>query len=122
MFLLFSNLLAVPAGYLFDLNSLAKDGGYTVYSQQETQKMFRLNICSPLADSVCGADSGMSGVCALSPYSAAAQVEVFIQFKTKMPAHRGACRDLKVKGHLLFWRAPSKKKGKRPDQCLTGRS
>lgn len=46
-------------GYLFDLNSLSKQGGYTVYSAQEKQKMFRLNICGQLTDSVCGADSAM---------------------------------------------------------------
>lgn len=75
--LLFNNPVAVPTGYLFDLNSLAKDGGYTVYSQQEKQKMFRLNICNQLADSVCGANAGMSGVLSPSPYSVAAPMVIF---------------------------------------------
>ncbi|KAK2855938.1 hypothetical protein Q5P01_004673 [Channa striata] len=32
-------------GHLFDLNTLKKEGGYTVYDHQDDRKMFRLNIC-----------------------------------------------------------------------------
>ncbi|KAM4522347.1 cation-independent mannose-6-phosphate receptor isoform 2-T2 [Odontesthes bonariensis] len=40
-------------GHLFDLNSLMKDGGYTVYDHQEPRRMFRMNVCGNLTNAGC---------------------------------------------------------------------
>ncbi|XP_072218868.1 cation-independent mannose-6-phosphate receptor isoform X2 [Leuresthes tenuis] len=40
-------------GHLFDLNSLMKDGGYTVYDHQEPRRMFRMNICGNVTNAGC---------------------------------------------------------------------
>ncbi|XP_076612208.1 cation-independent mannose-6-phosphate receptor [Chaetodon auriga] len=40
-------------GHLFDLNSLRKEGGYTVYDGQEQRKMFRMNICGNVNNAGC---------------------------------------------------------------------
>ncbi|XP_035801950.2 cation-independent mannose-6-phosphate receptor isoform X2 [Amphiprion ocellaris] len=40
-------------GHLFDLNSLMKEGGYTVYDHEEHRKMFRMNICGNVTNAGC---------------------------------------------------------------------
>ncbi|KAM3833852.1 cation-independent mannose-6-phosphate receptor [Diretmus argenteus] len=40
-------------GHQFDLNSLAKEGGYTIYDHIDPRKRFRLNICGEVADTSC---------------------------------------------------------------------
>ncbi|XP_070781683.1 cation-independent mannose-6-phosphate receptor [Enoplosus armatus] len=40
-------------GHLFDLNTLTKEGGYTVYDGQEHRKMFRMNICGSVTNAGC---------------------------------------------------------------------
>uniref|UniRef100_A0A3Q1FE05 Insulin-like growth factor 2 receptor n=1 Tax=Acanthochromis polyacanthus TaxID=80966 RepID=A0A3Q1FE05_9TELE len=40
-------------GHLFDLNSLMKEGGYTVYDHQDHRKMFRMNICGNVTNAGC---------------------------------------------------------------------
>lgn len=47
-----------PQGHLFDLNPLARDGGYTVYDHLENTKMFRMNICGGVPNVGCGPDAG----------------------------------------------------------------
>lgn len=47
-----------PAGHLFDLSTLAKVGGYTVYDHRDQRKIFRLNICGNLLDAGCGPSAG----------------------------------------------------------------
>lgn len=47
-----------PAGHLFDLSTLTKVGGYTVYDHHDQRKMFRINICGNLPDSGCGPNAG----------------------------------------------------------------
>uniref|UniRef100_A0A8C2ZCN4 Insulin-like growth factor 2 receptor n=1 Tax=Cyclopterus lumpus TaxID=8103 RepID=A0A8C2ZCN4_CYCLU len=46
-------------GHLFDLNTLTKEGGYTVYDHQDHRKMFRMNICGNMSNtgSVCIKDA-----------------------------------------------------------------
>uniref|UniRef100_A0A3Q4BKI1 Uncharacterized protein n=1 Tax=Mola mola TaxID=94237 RepID=A0A3Q4BKI1_MOLML len=44
-------------GHLFDLNSLSKEGGYTVYHHQEHRKMFRMNICGNVTNAGCSPDT-----------------------------------------------------------------
>ncbi|KAM9355931.1 cation-independent mannose-6-phosphate receptor [Pholidichthys leucotaenia] len=43
-------------GHLFDLNSLTKEGGYTVYDHSEHKRMFRMNICGNLTNAGCSSD------------------------------------------------------------------
>uniref|UniRef100_A0A8C6L0H5 Insulin-like growth factor 2 receptor n=6 Tax=Nothobranchius TaxID=28779 RepID=A0A8C6L0H5_NOTFU len=46
--------VANPAtGHLFDLNSLNKAGGYTVFHHENDRKMFRLNICGEVENAGC---------------------------------------------------------------------
>ncbi|XP_054616857.1 cation-independent mannose-6-phosphate receptor [Dunckerocampus dactyliophorus] len=46
--------VANPAtGHLFDLNTLTRDGGYTVYDHDEHRRMFRMNICGDMANAGC---------------------------------------------------------------------
>uniref|UniRef100_A0A8D0D7T5 Insulin-like growth factor 2 receptor n=1 Tax=Sander lucioperca TaxID=283035 RepID=A0A8D0D7T5_SANLU len=40
-------------GHLFDLNTLTKEGGYTVYDHEEHRKMFRMNICGSVPNAGC---------------------------------------------------------------------
>lgn len=40
-------------GHLFDLSSLTKEGGYTVYDPQENRKMYRMNICGNMTNAGC---------------------------------------------------------------------
>lgn len=40
-------------GHLFDLNTLMKEEGYTVYHQKEFRKMFRMNICGNVTNAGC---------------------------------------------------------------------
>ncbi|XP_061560975.1 cation-independent mannose-6-phosphate receptor isoform X1 [Phycodurus eques] len=40
-------------GRLFDLNSLRRDGGYTVYDHDVHGRMFRVNICADVANAGC---------------------------------------------------------------------
>lgn len=53
-----TELVSSPVGYLFDLNSLTKEGGYTVFDHQEPRKMFRMNVCGNLTNSGCAPDVG----------------------------------------------------------------
>uniref|UniRef100_UPI003AAAD5C6 cation-independent mannose-6-phosphate receptor isoform X1 n=2 Tax=Centroberyx gerrardi TaxID=166262 RepID=UPI003AAAD5C6 len=46
-------------GHLFDLNSLALNGGYTVYDHKDPRKMFRLNICGEVANAGCSPGTGV---------------------------------------------------------------
>nr|XP_046229339.1 cation-independent mannose-6-phosphate receptor [Scatophagus argus] len=46
-------------GYLFDLNSLTKEGGYTVYDHQDHRKMFRMNVCGNVTNTGCSPDSAV---------------------------------------------------------------
>ncbi|XP_028996555.1 cation-independent mannose-6-phosphate receptor isoform X2 [Betta splendens] len=46
-------------GHLFDLNSLTKEGGYTVYAQQEDRKMFRMNICGSVSNTGCSPETAV---------------------------------------------------------------
>uniref|UniRef100_A0A667ZHY3 Insulin-like growth factor 2 receptor n=1 Tax=Myripristis murdjan TaxID=586833 RepID=A0A667ZHY3_9TELE len=46
-------------GHLFDLNSLAVDGGYTIYDHNDRKKMFRLNICAEVANAGCEPGTGV---------------------------------------------------------------
>ncbi|XP_040919977.1 cation-independent mannose-6-phosphate receptor isoform X2 [Toxotes jaculatrix] len=46
-------------GHLFDLNTLSKEGGYTVYDHQEHRKMFRINICGSVANTGCNPESAV---------------------------------------------------------------
>uniref|UniRef100_A0A665V9G9 Insulin-like growth factor 2 receptor n=1 Tax=Echeneis naucrates TaxID=173247 RepID=A0A665V9G9_ECHNA len=46
-------------GHLFDLNSLRKEGGYTVFDHQKPRKMFRLNICGNVANTGCSAETAV---------------------------------------------------------------
>ncbi|KAF7662089.1 hypothetical protein LDENG_00246530 [Lucifuga dentata] len=46
-------------GHLFDLNSLAKEGGYTAYDHKNHRKMFRLNICGEVTKAGCGSGTGV---------------------------------------------------------------
>ncbi|XP_029281689.1 cation-independent mannose-6-phosphate receptor [Cottoperca gobio] len=46
-------------GHLFDLNTLTKEGGYTVYDHQEHRKTFRMNICGNVTNSGCVPDSAV---------------------------------------------------------------
>ncbi|XP_077442699.1 cation-independent mannose-6-phosphate receptor isoform X2 [Stigmatopora argus] len=41
-------------GHLFDLNSLRRDDGYTVYDHHVHDKTFRINICADIANAGCG--------------------------------------------------------------------
>ncbi|XP_049613817.1 cation-independent mannose-6-phosphate receptor isoform X2 [Syngnathus scovelli] len=46
--------VANPAtGHLFDLNSLRRDGGYTVYDHNVPSRMFRVNICADMTNAGC---------------------------------------------------------------------
>ncbi|KAK2889903.1 cation-independent mannose-6-phosphate receptor [Channa argus] len=45
-------------GHLFDLNTLTKEGGYTVYDHEDSSKMFRLNICGTV-DAGCSSDTAV---------------------------------------------------------------
>ncbi|XP_037100637.1 cation-independent mannose-6-phosphate receptor [Syngnathus acus] len=46
--------VANPAtGHLFDLNSLRRDGGYTVYDHNVPSRMFRVNICADMNNAGC---------------------------------------------------------------------
>uniref|UniRef100_A0A3Q2XYE7 Insulin-like growth factor 2 receptor n=1 Tax=Hippocampus comes TaxID=109280 RepID=A0A3Q2XYE7_HIPCM len=45
--------VANPATHLFDLNSLRRDGGYTVYDHDIHSRMFRVNICADVANAGC---------------------------------------------------------------------
>lgn len=47
-----------PPGHLFDLNTLTKEGGYTVYDHQEHRTMFRMNICGSVTNAGCDPDTG----------------------------------------------------------------
>ncbi|KAM9338794.1 cation-independent mannose-6-phosphate receptor [Symphorus nematophorus] len=51
-------------GHLFDLNSLSKEGGYTVYDHREHRKMFRMNICGNMTNAGC---SPGTAVCIMDP-------------------------------------------------------
>ncbi|XP_061785459.1 cation-independent mannose-6-phosphate receptor [Nerophis lumbriciformis] len=52
--------VANPAtGHLFDLNSLTRDGGYTVYDHDEHRRMFRMNICGDVANAGCSPGTGV---------------------------------------------------------------
>lgn len=46
-------------GHLFDLSTLTKEGGYTVYDQQQDRKMFRMNICGNVTNTGCSPETGM---------------------------------------------------------------
>ncbi|AWP20381.1 putative cation-independent mannose-6-phosphate receptor [Scophthalmus maximus] len=46
-------------GHTFDLNALAKDGGYTVYDHQDHRKMFRMNVCGNVANAGCSPDTAV---------------------------------------------------------------
>ncbi|TDH00702.1 hypothetical protein EPR50_G00191090 [Perca flavescens] len=46
-------------GHLFDLNSLTKEGGYTVYDNKEHRKMFRMNICGSVANAGCSPETAV---------------------------------------------------------------
>ncbi|XP_070706018.1 cation-independent mannose-6-phosphate receptor [Pempheris klunzingeri] len=46
-------------GHLFDLNTLTKEGGYTVYDHQEPRKMFRMNICGSISNAGCSPESAV---------------------------------------------------------------
>ncbi|KAJ8396206.1 hypothetical protein AAFF_G00020730 [Aldrovandia affinis] len=46
-------------GHLFDLNSLKRENGYTVYDTVDTRKMFRLNICSEVTHVGCEKGAGV---------------------------------------------------------------
>ncbi|XP_069028432.1 cation-independent mannose-6-phosphate receptor [Embiotoca jacksoni] len=46
-------------GHLFDLNSLMKDGGYTVYDHQDHRKMFRMNICGNITNAGCDPETAV---------------------------------------------------------------
>uniref|UniRef100_A0A8C9ZHK2 Insulin-like growth factor 2 receptor n=1 Tax=Sander lucioperca TaxID=283035 RepID=A0A8C9ZHK2_SANLU len=45
-------------GHLFDLNTLTKEGGYTVYDHEEHRKMFRMNICGSVPNNATTAVNG----------------------------------------------------------------
>lgn len=51
-------LICSPAGHLFDLSPLTKEGGYTVYDQNKDRKMFRMNICGSMDNIECGSGTG----------------------------------------------------------------
>ncbi|TWW69178.1 cation-independent mannose-6-phosphate receptor isoform X1 [Takifugu flavidus] len=46
-------------GHQFDLSTLTKVGGYTVYDHRDQRKMFRLNICGTLPDAGCGPNAAV---------------------------------------------------------------
>ncbi|KAM9840298.1 cation-independent mannose-6-phosphate receptor [Aulostomus maculatus] len=46
-------------GHLFDLNSLTREGGYTVYQHDDHRKMFRLNICGNMSNAGCSPGSAV---------------------------------------------------------------
>uniref|UniRef100_A0A8C2ZDD4 Insulin-like growth factor 2 receptor n=1 Tax=Cyclopterus lumpus TaxID=8103 RepID=A0A8C2ZDD4_CYCLU len=48
-------------GHLFDLNTLTKEGGYTVYDHQDHRKMFRMNICGNMSNTGCSSETGTGG-------------------------------------------------------------
>ncbi|XP_017311659.1 cation-independent mannose-6-phosphate receptor isoform X1 [Ictalurus punctatus] len=46
-------------GYLFDLNSLTQEGGYTLYHSVNVRTMYRLNVCGPLKNTGCSSEAGV---------------------------------------------------------------
>uniref|UniRef100_A0A3Q1JC88 Uncharacterized protein n=1 Tax=Anabas testudineus TaxID=64144 RepID=A0A3Q1JC88_ANATE len=46
-------------GHLFDLSTLTKEGGYTVYDQQQDRKMFRMNICGNVTNTGCSPETAV---------------------------------------------------------------
>ncbi|XP_031169703.1 cation-independent mannose-6-phosphate receptor isoform X1 [Sander lucioperca] len=46
-------------GHLFDLNTLTKEGGYTVYDHEEHRKMFRMNICGSVPNAGCSPETAV---------------------------------------------------------------
>uniref|UniRef100_A0A8C9W683 Insulin-like growth factor 2 receptor n=1 Tax=Scleropages formosus TaxID=113540 RepID=A0A8C9W683_SCLFO len=48
-------------GHLFDLNSLNREDGYTVYDHKNRRKMFRLNICGAAANFGCEDETAING-------------------------------------------------------------
>lgn len=72
-------------------------------SPKEPQKMFRMNVCGPVADSLCGADAGTSAACSQhpAPHARSANMTIFPLIYNKGLPHWGARKDLQVKGRLL---------------------
>ncbi|KAM6915608.1 cation-independent mannose-6-phosphate receptor [Xenentodon cancila] len=54
-------------GHLFDLSSLTKDLGYTVYDHREHRKMYRMNICGNVTNTGCSPETA---VCIKDPNTA----------------------------------------------------
>lgn len=46
-------------GHLFDLNSLTREGGYTVFAEQDDRKMFYVNICGNVSNVGCSPETGI---------------------------------------------------------------
>lgn len=46
-------------GHLFDLNSLTKEGGYTVFDHRDNGKMYRMNICGNVTNAGCSPESAV---------------------------------------------------------------
>ncbi|XP_035535041.1 cation-independent mannose-6-phosphate receptor isoform X1 [Morone saxatilis] len=46
-------------GHLFDLNTLTKEGGYTVYDHQDYKKMFRMNVCGSVTNAGCSPETAV---------------------------------------------------------------
>ncbi|XP_060907562.1 cation-independent mannose-6-phosphate receptor [Labrus mixtus] len=46
-------------GHLFDLNSLTKEEGYTVFDPRESRRMFRLNICGNMTNIGCSPETAV---------------------------------------------------------------
>ncbi|XP_039980957.1 cation-independent mannose-6-phosphate receptor isoform X2 [Xiphias gladius] len=46
-------------GHLIDLNTLTKEGGYTVYDPQEHRRMFRMNICGNMVNTGCSPEAAV---------------------------------------------------------------
>ncbi|XP_028253968.1 cation-independent mannose-6-phosphate receptor [Parambassis ranga] len=52
--------VANPAtGHLFDLNSLKKEEGYTVYDHREHRRMYRMNICGSVSNAGCSPETAV---------------------------------------------------------------
>ncbi|KAF5900285.1 cation-independent mannose-6-phosphate receptor-like, partial [Clarias magur] len=46
-------------GHLFDLSSLTREEGYTVYHSIDVRRMYRLNVCGPVKNTGCAAEAGV---------------------------------------------------------------
>ena len=50
--------VCLPPGHVFDLNTLNKAGGYTVYDNEDRNTMIRLSVCSEMKNAGCADGTG----------------------------------------------------------------